>query len=829
MGNQESLYGESELAFGINDYRALIDHMLNGVAYCEMLYAEDGQPFDFIYIYSNLAFERLTGFSQVAGKRVSELIPGIRDKDPQLFEIYGRVANGGEPERFESYIESLKMWFWVSVYSPKAKHFVAIFDVITERKQAELDLCLANERWSLAQRAAACGTWYWDIITGEIYWSNEFYELFGLNPDKSPSSFDTWRSVLHEDDRDRAEQNIKLAIAQHCALTNEYRIILPSGDIRWIYALGDTCYDDNGTPHRMTGICIDITKDKHRELVLRESESRYRQMFQANPHPMWLYDLETLRFLAVNDAAIAHYGYSEAEFLAITIADIRPQEELPKLLDNIKYVKDTVLDKAGIWYHKKKDGTLIEVEITSHKLEFEGKQAEVVLAYDVTERRHAESQIHFLANYDPLTHLPNRNLLDDHLRYAKSLAKRSNGQLVLMFLDLDNFKDVNDTLGHSIGDTLLIELANRLLMSLREEDTVTRLGGDEFILLLPGVNADGAANVAQKLLDNISQPYQIDAYDLKLSASIGIAIYPDDGLDLEALCKCADIAMYQAKQEGRQGYRFFTPLMQARSLRNLQLTNALRHALENGEMQIHYQPQISIVGGSIIGAEALLRWQHPELGNISPAEFIPIAEDSGLILALGEWVLRCTVRQARIWQENLNVTLIMAVNLSAVQFRHPDLPDLVTRILDEEGLSPQYLELELTERVAMHNPEGAISVINNLYKRGIRMSIDDFGTGYSSLSYLKKFKLYKVKIDQSFVRDITTDSEDKAIVTAVISLAKSLGLKTIAEGVETEQQAMFLREQGCDELQGYLFSKPMPAHQFEELLMEGPSTHKCYD
>jgi diguanylate cyclase (GGDEF)-like protein len=390
-----------------------------------------------------------------------------------------------------------------------------------------------------------------------------------------------------------------------------------------------------------------------------------------------------------------------------------------------------------------------------------------------------------------------------------------------MFLDLDHFKDINDTLGHSIGDALLVELANRLRSVLREEDTVTRLGGDEFILLLPGVDTRGAAYVAQKLLDTIADSYRIEHYDLNLTASIGIALYPEDGVDLEILSKSADTAMYRTKQEGRQGYRFFTPEMQARSARNLQLVNALRHALELGQLQVFYQPQVLMSDAHIIGAEALLRWQHPELGMVSPAEFIPIAEDSGLIMPIGEWVLRCAVRQATVWMANGFAPLTMAVNLSAVQFRHPDLPDLVSRILDEEGLPPEYLELELTEGVAMYNPQGAIGVMNNLHERGVRMSIDDFGTGYSSLSYLKKFKVYKLKIDQSFVRDISTDPEDKAIVSAIINMANSLGLQTIAEGVETPGQQRFLREKGCDEMQGYLFSKPLPAEGFEELLARG--------
>lgn len=395
-----------------------------------------------------------------------------------------------------------------------------------------------------------------------------------------------------------------------------------------------------------------------------------------------------------------------------------------------------------------------------------------------------------------------------------------------MFLDLDHFKDINDTLGHSMGDALLIELAKRLRLALREEDTVTRLGGDEFILLLPDVELESAALVAQKLLKTLAKPYRIDQYDLTLTASIGIALYPVDGDNLETLAKNADTAMYRAKQDGRQGYRFFTAEMQARSARNLELINALRHAVENQELQLHYQPQIALSDQRIKGVEALLRWHNPDLGTVSPAEFIPIAEDSGLILPIGEWVLKTAIKQAKIWQDKGYAPLIMAVNLSVVQFRQANLPNLVERLLAKTGLPPEFLELELTESVAMQHPQTAITMMQNLHERGIRLSIDDFGTGYSSLNYLKQFKIYKLKIDQSFVCDISTDAEDRAIVKAIINMAKSLGLKTIAEGVETSGQQTFLREQGCDEMQGYLFSKPLPAEQLHGLLnWSGPHCH----
>ena len=434
------------------------------------------------------------------------------------------------------------------------------------------------------------------------------------------------------------------------------------------------------------------------------------------------------------------------------------------------------------------------------------------------EQQAAEAHIQQLAHYDPLTGLPNRTLLNDRSRWTLSHARRNGESVALMFLDLDHFKNINDSLGHSVGDEVLVELASRLKLNVRDQDTVSRLGGDEFVLLLPDTNAAGAAHLADKLLHAALQPIQIEQHELTVTPSIGIALYPKDGADLDSLARAADAAMYRAKGDGRNSYRFFTAEIQAQSDRTLLLDNALRRALEREQLSLHYQPQIALASGRVVGAEALLRWQHPELGAVSPAEFIPIAESSGLILPIGEWVIRTAVTQLSQWIQAGLPPITMAVNLSAVQFRHADLPQLVSSILQEANLPAHWLELELTESVAMTNPQGAVAVMNDLHQRGVRMSIDDFGTGYSSLSYLKKFQIYKLKIDQSFVRDITDDPDDKAIVAAIISMAHSLGMQTIAEGVETEGQLAFLKDRGCTEVQGYYFSRPLPANAFEQFM-----------
>lgn len=445
-----------------------------------------------------------------------------------------------------------------------------------------------------------------------------------------------------------------------------------------------------------------------------------------------------------------------------------------------------------------------------------------VQALEQTAQRRAEAEAHIqrLAHYDALTGLPNRALLNDRCHTAIAAAHRGGHTVALMFLDLDHFKNINDSLGHRVGDEVLVELARRLRQSVREQDTVSRLGGDEFVLLLPDTDAHGAANVAAKILQAALAPFVLEDHELTVTPSIGIALYPQDGESLEALSRSADAAMYLAKEEGRNGYRFFTSSIQARSERTLLLGNALRRALERNQLSLVFQPQMDMRTGTLIGVEALVRWTHPELGPVSPGEFIPVAESNGLILDIGEWVLRAAARQAAGWRAMGWTAWHVGVNVSAAQFRHGNLPELVGTVLAQENLPPDMLELELTEGVAMHNTQHVSATMDQLARLGVPMAMDDFGTGYSSLSYLKRYKVSKLKIDQSFVRDIANDADDRAIVKAIISMAHSLGLHTIAEGVETQEQIDFLRSQGCEQIQGYWLSKPLSAEALTAFVLQ---------
>jgi diguanylate cyclase (GGDEF)-like protein/PAS domain S-box-containing protein len=808
--------------------------------------------------------------------------------------------------------------------------------------------------------------------------------------------------------------------------------------------------------------------------AIDESEWQYRRIFDEHPHPMWMYDLETLRFLRVNDEAIAHYGYSREEFLAMTIKDIRPAEDIPGLLAGIAGLAGGGFDKVGVWRHCKKDGSIIDVEITLQELRIDGRRAKIVLVNDVTERKRAEEALYnanqmfrlvldhvpqrifwkdlelrylggnrvfaqdaglhgldelvgksdydlawrvnadayraddrqvleadhpklnyeerqtrpdgselwlrtsktalhdmqgtvvgvlgtyeditdskraeqrlrlqasaiessvngifivnvgapdrpieyvnpafeaitgyaseeavgrncrflqngdreqeglaalrtaltqndpchvtlrnyrkdgslfwndlqiapvrggdggishyigilndvterrrnldaleYQANFDGLTGLANRNLLGDRLNQAIAGAGRSGGTLWVVLIDIDNFKFINDSIGHSFGDALLQVIAERLGALASDGDTVARYGGDEFVLVLAERDGERTiASIVERVLSGVAQPIELRGHEIRVTCSIGISAYPQDGADSEALLRHADVAMYRAKEAGRNKFQIFQPEMTQRVVERLALERAMRKTLEADQFRLQYQPQVDLKTGRIFGAEALIRWNDPEQGMISPARFIPVAEETDLILPIGEWVLRTACAQCKAWQDAGLQKIIMSVNVSVRQFRQADFAERVVAILQETGLAPDCLELELTESLLMSHVEELLEVLDRLKAIGIGLAVDDFGTGYSSLNYLKRLPVDKLKIDQSFVRDVPGDQNDMAIVAAIIALARAMNLTVIAEGVETQEQLAFLRAGGCDEIQGYYFSRPIDPDAFAQMLGE---------
>jgi len=547
--------------------------------------------------------------------------------------------------------------------------------------------------------------------------------------------------------------------------------------------------------------------------ALKKREASFRLLFDHNPMPMWVFDTETTNFLSVNDAAVQHYGYSRDRFLRMKLHEIWPQDERLTHSQALRQLGDAY--HSGNWRHLKSDGSEIEVLTFGRRVAFEGRDGFLVAVVDITERRKAEARIAHMAHHDGLTNLPNRELYQDRLRQALQQSESEARSVAVMCVDLDLFKNVNDSFGHPMGDRLLKMVADRLRSEIRGNNLVARLGGDEFAVILAGnVSPNEASDFAARLIRLLSACYDIDGIEVVIGASIGIALSPGDGDTSEELMRNADMALYRAKSDGGGVHRFFEREMdrQAQKRRDMELD--LRRAFANGEFELHYQPLVDIAADRISGFESLLRWRHPEKGMISPADFIPVAEDIGLIAPLGEWVLREACAEAVKWPADVKV----AVNLSPVQFRSRSLVQVVISALAHSGLSPSRLELEITESLFLAETEANLAILHQLRELGISISMDDFGTGYSSLSYLRSFPFDKIKIDRSFIKDLAQRSDCVAIVRAISGLGRSLNITTTAEGVETMDQLDWLRAEGCNEVQGYLFSAARPAAEVAALL-----------
>lgn len=563
-------------------------------------------------------------------------------------------------------------------------------------------------------------------------------------------------------------------------------------------------------------MAVDVTESKAAEKELRFAA----KVFEGNHDNIMLTDADGT-IVSVNPAFTAVTGYS--------IEDVIGKN--PSILSSgvhdagfFRQFWDTILS-TGYWqgeiWNKRKNGEdyLAWLSVTAVRDDKGVITNYIGIADDITESRKNKSQAEFLAYFDSLTRLPNRQLARDRMEQALGHADRMKSKVALIYLDLDNFRVINDTLGHFVGDRLLAEFAGRLSAAMRESDTVSRQGGDEFLVMLPDIlNLDAIKNVAAEILEMAGKPFHIDRHDLSISTSIGIAIYPDDGKDVDTLLKNADLAMYNAKQSGRNTFRFFSEDMNTLVEEHLRIRNDLTRALEHNEFRLHYQPQIDLSSGTVSGAEALIRWQHPDLGMLSPDRFIQIAEDSGMIVQIGSWVLREACRQMVEWQKAGLSDFVVAVNISALQFRRGDFDQVVAASLEEFGLAPRHLELELTESILIQDSERSLEAVRRFEQLGVRMSIDDFGTGYSSLSYLQRLPVDKLKIDQSFTRQMMTNPSDATIAVSIISLAHALGKTVIAEGVENEEQLAFLRQHGCDKIQGYYFSRPLLQADFEVFL-----------
>lgn len=552
---------------------------------------------------------------------------------------------------------------------------------------------------------------------------------------------------------------------------------------------------------------------------LRDSEA-YTRAVLDNVNEGIIVIGEAGAVVSFNPAAEKIFGYAIQE---ITNQNFSLLIAADGLQQSGKYIKCTdeisILGVTREVMGLRKDLSAFPLELKTSQISIQERLLFIITARDISDRKDAERRISHLASHDALTNLPNRTLLQDRIQQTLAHNSRHNQQAAVIFIDLDRFKVINDTLGHDVGDGLLLEAAARLVAGVRSDDTVARQGGDEFIILLSEIShPEDAGVIAQKLLDSLLQPFTIKGKELHISASIGIAIFPDDGSDMESLLKNSDIAMYHAKESGRNNYQFFSPEMNEQAAEKLTLIGDLRHAVARNELFLVYQPVVDMISGDMAGIEVLLRWQHPVLGLISPVKFIPLAEESGLVLPISEWVLRSACKQLLVWQKQGCEVPRLAINLSAKQLLQKSLADTIALILGETGVEPHFIGLEITESMLVHNIEEVVETLLKLSNMGLEISIDDFGTGYSSLSYLKRFPINKIKIDKSFVDDIATHPDDAAIVKAIIAMAHGLSMKVVSEGVETKLQLDFLRQQGCEQYQGNIFSKPLPASEMASKL-----------
>ncbi|HET8807851.1 MAG TPA: PAS domain S-box protein [Methylophaga sp.] len=697
------------------------------------------------------------------------------------------------------------------------KVFVVIADDISERKRIEK--ALLEERSLLRGIIDSTPDMIFCKDTTGVYirCNKAVEQLLALSEAEiiGKTDFD----LFSEAEARRFVEHDRLAISRGISHLNEETLSYPDGHQVLLETLKTPFRNDKGETLGTLGISRDITQQRRAEQALHLAG----MVFESSNEGIIITDADN-RIIRVNPAFTAITGYLETDVIG----------QNPSLLQSGKHDSHfyqelwRALDAEGNWsgeiHNRRKNGEIYLqwLSITQVNNREGERQNYVAIMSDISKFREAEQRISFLAHHDVLTRLPNRALLSDRIRQAIIACDRHDQKLALLYMDLDRFKFINDSLGHAIGDLLLIAVADRLIEHKREQDTVCRTGGDEFIVLLPDTDAEGAAHVAQKLVEKMTEPFDIEGNQLFVTLSIGISIYPDNGNDAETLNKHADTAMYRAKHAGRNQYQFFTEEMHSQIVHKLELEHALRFALAGNELYLEYQPQIDIHANRINGAEALLRWQHPQLGKISPLEFIPIAEETGMINPIGNWILHNAIAQCKQWVDAGHSDLLMAINLSAVQFNNPHLVSTIVDILHEHQLPPENLELEITESVAMFNIDLTIKQLRALADNGIRLSLDDFGTGYSSLNYLKKFPINKLKIDQGFVFDMLVDEDDAAIVDAVITLARSLGLKTLAEGVETHAHLLALQEKGCDFMQGFYFSRPVGPAQFISLINKRP-------
>jgi len=680
-----------------------------------------------------------------------------------------------------------------------------------------------EETFTQIEAISNFGSWEVNLKTHQSIWSDQSYKIYGLKKGDVKPTLELFLSFVHPQDLANVQEKMQQGISSGEVTSLTCRINKINGESAHIFLSGQVLYDADGTPSKLIGTTQDITE----QVAIKKHSEELSKVIEYSSSEIYIVDYDTLKYLYVNQGAAKALGYTQEELLGKTVFDINPylnSEKISQLKEQVKH-SDDILNRT---IHQRKDGTLYDVQAYIHKLDYNDVNAFVIFDTDISQLSRAEKlleeqteKLNHQANHDTLTKLPNRMLFQDRLSQAIKTATRNSQQFALLFIDLDQFKKINDSLGHQVGDDVLKEAAARLKVALRAEDTLARLGGDEFTIILKSVkDIQSASLVAHKINTVMKEPIKVRGNTLFISSSIGISMFPQDATSQENLIKFADTAMYKAKDEGRDNFQFYSAEMTAIAFERVVMENSLRVAIKEEQFVVYFQPQFCASDNTIIGMEALVRWQHPTIGLVPPAKFIPIAEESGLIIEIDRFVMKVAMRQFSQWYKDGLNPGTLALNLAMKQLSEEDFISNLLTTMQSLDFKPEWLELEVTEGQIMHNPDEAITKLREISNLGIEMAIDDFGTGYSSLAYLKKLPLDKLKIDQSFVRDLPDDEDDAAITKAIIALGKSLNLKLIAEGVETQEQKDFLLENGCNYIQGYFYSKPMPAKEIRTLLQE---------
>ncbi|MBY6241411.1 EAL domain-containing protein [Methylosinus sp. Sm6] len=719
-------------------------------------------------------------------------------------------------------------WLEASLqYDPQGKEEGAVVWAadITALKQQQERLRRSESLLKEAQHIAQLGHWELDLTRDRLNWSEEVFRIFELEPVSGPFGYADFIALVHPDDRAAVDEAYMSSLSARRAYAIDHRLLFADGRVKWVAERCVTHYDSGGRPLRSVGTVQDITANRAAEEQLRLAAN----VFDDSLNGIVVTDADA-RIVKVNPAFSKIMGYSAAEIVGRKTSLLKSGRHDQEFYRTLW----ATLREEGQWqgeiWDRSKDGRSIPLwQSISAVRDAQGRIANFVgVFFDLSEHKRSADHIRHLAYYDTLTELPNRQLFGERCERALQRARRGGHSLALLFLDLDRFKYVNDSLGHPVGDALLREVAQRLKDCLRRCDTVARLGGDEFIVLLENVRSRRAIEAtARRILAAFHKPFMVHGHRLDVRTSIGVSCYPGDGDDATTLIKNADLAMYRAKESGRDDFRFYEAHLTTHAGERLFLESELRNALKRNELAVHYQPQFAFYDGRLVGAEALLRWRHPQRGWISPDLFIPIAEDAGLMVSIGEWVLRAACHQAKAWMKAGLKSPRMAVNVSGVQVERSDILATVTRALAEAALPAEYLELEITESFIMRQTQRNIKVMEDLRALGVSLAIDDFGAGQSSLRYLNRLPVDKLKIDRSFIRDIPGDSDEMTITRAILALGRSLRLQVLAEGVETALQAEFLKEAGCDEVQGHYFGRPMEATNFRDLLLDRTFSAPC--